>query len=61
MDKVAAEVREIASTANDAERRKLLDDLRELQYSLESPHDTLNRIIYYVTITMPEPFPSTLR
>ncbi|KAF2497264.1 O-methyltransferase [Lophium mytilinum] len=47
MEKLAAEVKTIASTANDVERRKIIDSLRELQYSVESPHDTLNRTIYY--------------
>ncbi|OCK85027.1 S-adenosyl-L-methionine-dependent methyltransferase [Lepidopterella palustris CBS 459.81] len=47
MEKIAAEVRELVSTADDAGRRELLKSLRELQYSLETPDDTLKRMIHY--------------
>jgi demethylsterigmatocystin 6-O-methyltransferase len=52
MEYFTAEVRTMAATADDAGRRKILDSVRELQYSLETPHDTLNRVIYYVSMPL---------
>ena len=43
LEAFAAQARTLASTADDTGRRKMLDLLRDLQYSLESPYDTLQR------------------
>jgi hypothetical protein len=39
---------EFAKIANETERKKLLDELRDLAYSLESPQDSAQRIMYLV-------------
>ncbi|KAL4878893.1 S-adenosyl-L-methionine-dependent methyltransferase [Aspergillus karnatakaensis] len=46
MDNIANQVRALASGADDATRKNILDALRNLSYSLEVPTDTLNRICY---------------
>ena len=49
MDSVIAQVQHLASNTDKAERMKIIDELRELSYSLESPEDTLSRISYLVS------------
>lgn len=49
MEALVSEVKKLAqSTTDDAERKKLLDSLNELQLSIESPFDTIQRIAYSV-------------
>lgn len=43
MDAIITQVQNLASTANEAGRKEVIDALRNLQYSIETPHDTLNR------------------
>ncbi|THV52662.1 hypothetical protein BGAL_0073g00370 [Botrytis galanthina] len=43
MDTITAQIQNLAANADEAARKKLLDTLRNLQYSIETPHDTLQR------------------
>ena len=38
-----------AETVNEQERKKLIDGLRDLSYSIETPDDTMHRIMYMVS------------
>ncbi|PQE29522.1 o-methyltransferase b protein [Rutstroemia sp. NJR-2017a WRK4] len=46
MDALFAHVREAAKTADEAQRKKIIDDLRDLSIELESPWDSMQRIMY---------------
>ncbi|MCJ1400195.1 hypothetical protein MMC11_003399 [Xylographa trunciseda] len=46
MDEALAHLKSLASTADKTARKKLLDSLRDLELSLETPIDTINRIAY---------------
>lgn len=48
MDALLSAVRTAAATADEAARKKLLDGLRDLQYSIEKPEDTMQRVIHLV-------------
>lgn len=38
----------IAKNADEADRKKVLDTLRDVAYSIESPEDTIQRIMFSV-------------
>ena len=44
MEALIAHVQALAGIADDAGRREIMDTLRNLQYSLETPYDTLQRL-----------------
>lgn len=44
MEAFIAQAKSLASTADEAGRKKILDVLRDVQYSLETPYDTLQRL-----------------
>lgn len=44
-----AEVKELVGTSDEALRRRTIDKLRELQYALEPPEETMQRLIYTVS------------
>ncbi|KAF7508283.1 hypothetical protein GJ744_009428 [Endocarpon pusillum] len=46
MDSLSSQVRASASRANEAERKKIIDGLRDLAFSIESPEDTMQRIMF---------------
>ena len=48
MDQVVAQVRSLAENGDEAARKTIIDTLRNLSYSLESPQDTMQRISYLV-------------
>lgn len=50
MEAVVEQVRGLAGSADEAGRSKVLDQLRELIYSLESPDETMNRIMFLVSL-----------
>lgn len=50
MEAVIDQVKRMASNANEVERKKIIDGLRDLSYSLETPDDTLQRVIYLVSV-----------
>ncbi|KAF5867872.1 putative o-methyltransferase b protein [Botrytis fragariae] len=43
---LAEGIQNAAATANEAGRKELLDSLRDLQYSIEKPEDTMQRVIH---------------
>ena len=49
MEAVIDQAKRVASNAKENERKKIIDDLRDLSYSLETPDDTLQRIAYLVS------------
>ena len=50
MDTAFDQIRALAQDANEATRKKVLDGLRDLTYSLETPQDSIQRIIFYVSM-----------
>lgn len=48
MEEVSDTVRHLASGINENGRKKLIDGLRDLSYSIETPDDTLHRLKYMV-------------
>lgn len=44
MEAFIAQAKTLAGTADEAGRKKILDVLRDVQYSLETPYDTLQRL-----------------
>jgi demethylsterigmatocystin 6-O-methyltransferase len=49
MEAIIDQAKRVASNANENERKKIIDDLRDLSYSLETPDDTSQRIMYLVS------------
>jgi len=43
MDTIITQVQNLAVGANEAGRKQLIDSLRNLQYAIETPYDTLQR------------------
>lgn len=52
MEAVIKQVRDFTSSADEAGRSRILDQLRELSYSLESPDETMNRIMFLVRFSI---------
>ena len=50
MEALLGQVKDFAGTVDEAGRGKLLDALRDLQYSLESPEDSMQRLLFVVSI-----------
>lgn len=48
MDHTINEVKEFAEATDASGRKKLIDALRDVSYSLETPDDTLQRIMFLV-------------
>ena len=48
MDKLLAQVKHDASTGDEAARKKLLQGLRDLAFSIETPEDTIQRVMFEV-------------
>ena len=48
MDSLLSLAKAIAKDADEAGRKKLLDTLRDVAYSIESPEDTIQRIMFSV-------------
>lgn len=49
MEAVVDQVRGLAGSVDEAGRSRILDQLRDLAYSLESPDETMNRIMFLVS------------
>jgi demethylsterigmatocystin 6-O-methyltransferase len=47
--KLAAEIQQSAAAADEAGRKEILNALRDLQYSIEKPEDTMQRVIHLVS------------
>jgi len=43
MDTIITQVKNLAASANEAGRKQLIDSLRNIQYAIETPNDTLRR------------------
>ena len=50
MEGLLDQAKHLADTVSEKERKKLIDGLRELSYSIETPDDTLQRIMYSVSV-----------
>ena len=48
VDTIVALAKTLTKENDEAERKKLLDTLRDVAYSIESPEDTMQRIMFYV-------------
>lgn len=48
MDAFIAQGKALVASADEAGRKKALDCLRDLAYEIESPEDTIMRIMFYV-------------
>lgn len=48
MESLIIKIQQEAASANYVERKKLLDTLRDLQYSIEAPEDAMQRVIHMV-------------
>lgn len=57
IDKLLTELQRIASTANERVKRRTIDKLREIQYALESPEETMQRLMYGVCWKQTTPLP----
>lgn len=51
MENIINQIKSLAKGADEAGRRKILDGLRDLALSLETPQDTMQRISYIVCNT----------
>lgn len=52
MESLIAKIQQEAASANYVERKRLLDTLRDLQYSIEAPEDAMQRVIHMVCFTI---------
>jgi demethylsterigmatocystin 6-O-methyltransferase len=50
MDALIAEVKRLAVNADEKSRRQIMDSLHNLAYSIETPQDTIQRIMYSVRV-----------
>ena len=48
METAIEQIRSLSSNGTEATRKEIIDQLRELSYSLETQDDTLQRIMYTV-------------
>lgn len=52
MDALITHVKATAANADEAGRKKIIDDLRDLSIELETPWDSMQRIMYLVRIIL---------
>ena len=45
-----SQAQSLANTADETGRKRILDTLRDVQYSLETPYDTLQRLFFLVNM-----------
>jgi demethylsterigmatocystin 6-O-methyltransferase len=48
MEALISHVKATANKADESGRKKIIDGLRDLAYSIESPEDTMQRIMFQV-------------
>jgi hypothetical protein len=48
MDELMSQVKASASNADEAGRKRIIDGLRDLAFAIESPEDTMQRIMFQV-------------
>ncbi|TVY75550.1 O-methyltransferase lepI [Lachnellula suecica] len=51
LDSVATQIKEATMAADEADRKRILNSLKELQYSIEKPKDTMQRISHCYMLT----------
>ena len=49
MEALMDQAKHLADTVSEQERKKLIDGFRDLSYSIETPYDTMQRIMYMVS------------
>jgi hypothetical protein len=49
IQKLTTEIQNSAATADEAGRKEIMNALRDLQYSIEKPEDTMQRVIHLVS------------
>ena len=54
MEGIEEEVKRLASSSDESGRKKIIDSLREISYSIETPDDTLQRLTYTVSPDAPQ-------
>ena len=54
MERIEEEVKRLASNSDESGRKKIIDSLREISYSIETPDDTLQRLTYTVSPDGPQ-------
>ena len=52
MEDIITSVKRLASNTDEAGHQKLMDGLRDLSYSLETPRDTIERLAYAVGLAV---------
>lgn len=52
MDSIISQVKALAASADDVDRKNIIVALRDLSHSLESSDDTMQRIMFYVSLKM---------
>ena len=50
METVISIVRDLSESANEADRKDIILALRDLAHSIESPDDTMGRILFIVSL-----------
>jgi hypothetical protein len=60
MEALISHVKATANKADEAGRKKIIDGLRDLAYSIESPEDTMQRIMFQV-LKLPYPLKQRAR
>ncbi|KAI4287906.1 MAG: hypothetical protein L6R35_002829 [Caloplaca aegaea] len=61
MEAVIHQAKHLADTSDELGRKKLIDEFRDLSYSLETPDETLHRIIYSETFQIANTKPQHLQ
>jgi hypothetical protein len=49
LETMVSQIENLAASVDDSARRSLRNTLRDLQYKLEGPNNTINRFGYYVS------------
>jgi demethylsterigmatocystin 6-O-methyltransferase len=49
MEAIISQITSLAGAANEQARKKIIDQLRDLSYTLESADDVLQRVMYRVS------------
>lgn len=52
MEAIIDQAKLLADNVSEQERKKLIDGLRDLSYSLETPNDTIHRLMYMVDLSL---------
>lgn len=53
MESLLTQIKTLAANADNAGRKKIIQSLQELCYEIETPQDSMQRIIYLVSVFEP--------